>query len=460
MNNIKIGKYTLESLTAGMYINPLILFREYIQNSSDAIDEAINKGLISKEESYINIILDKINCEISIEDNGIGIGINEASKVLTDIGNSKKRFRKHKGFRGIGRLGGLSYCEELIFETSYKGENKKTILSINNIGLKEILIPGKYEDLGIEQVIDQITSIKYNNEEINKHYFKVILKGVNKKLDILSEEKVKKYIEETAPLPFNNSKFNFGDKINERLVKSDGVIEEYNIFIQNTNTKTKLYKPYRNKMYVDIKKKYIDEISDIKIESIKNYSNDKIVALVWYGKSNLKGTIVDNSIKGLRVRKSGILIGDRLLLNTIFKEERFNGWVVGEVIVLDEDIVPNSRRDDFEKNEEYLFLMEELRHIGRKISSQIRETSKNRNKKASEKKNKDDMSDIRSGVLKENQVQQKKDNIESKDIFKKLDGLVQAINNRNYYINKTKIILEENNVNVKIINKIIEKLQS
>ena len=42
MSKITIGKYTLESLTTGMYIDPLILFREYIQNSSDAIDDAIN----------------------------------------------------------------------------------------------------------------------------------------------------------------------------------------------------------------------------------------------------------------------------------------------------------------------------------------------------------------------------------------------------------------------------------
>ena len=43
MNEIVIGKFTLESLTNGMYSSPLDLYREYVQNSVDSIDDAINK---------------------------------------------------------------------------------------------------------------------------------------------------------------------------------------------------------------------------------------------------------------------------------------------------------------------------------------------------------------------------------------------------------------------------------
>ena len=41
---IIIGKYTLESLTNGMYSNPLDLYREYIQNAVDSIDSARRYG--------------------------------------------------------------------------------------------------------------------------------------------------------------------------------------------------------------------------------------------------------------------------------------------------------------------------------------------------------------------------------------------------------------------------------
>ena len=39
--NVEIGKYTLESLTTGMYSDPKIVYREYIQNSVDSLEEAV-----------------------------------------------------------------------------------------------------------------------------------------------------------------------------------------------------------------------------------------------------------------------------------------------------------------------------------------------------------------------------------------------------------------------------------
>ena len=38
---IKIGKFTLETLTTGMYDSPKDIYREYIQNAADSIDNEI-----------------------------------------------------------------------------------------------------------------------------------------------------------------------------------------------------------------------------------------------------------------------------------------------------------------------------------------------------------------------------------------------------------------------------------
>ena len=89
-NNVVIGKYTLESLTMGMYTNPFIIYREYIQNSADAIDEAVRKGIINYENTYINIIINKTESSIIIEDNGIGVSLKDAPEVLLNIGKSNK----------------------------------------------------------------------------------------------------------------------------------------------------------------------------------------------------------------------------------------------------------------------------------------------------------------------------------------------------------------------------------
>ena len=49
MNNISkqitVGKDILELLTSEMYLDPLTIYREYIQNSVDSIEKAVSKGL-------------------------------------------------------------------------------------------------------------------------------------------------------------------------------------------------------------------------------------------------------------------------------------------------------------------------------------------------------------------------------------------------------------------------------
>ena len=48
-HELVIGKYTLESLTNGMYASPLDLYREYIQNAVDSIDTARDNNLERKK---------------------------------------------------------------------------------------------------------------------------------------------------------------------------------------------------------------------------------------------------------------------------------------------------------------------------------------------------------------------------------------------------------------------------
>ena len=74
---IQVGKYTLESLTTGMYSNPKIVYREYIQNSVDSLENAVSKNIIEKQSMRIDIIIDEENSVIRVRDNGMGISSNE-----------------------------------------------------------------------------------------------------------------------------------------------------------------------------------------------------------------------------------------------------------------------------------------------------------------------------------------------------------------------------------------------
>ena len=109
------GKFLLEILTKGMYSNPMHVYREYIQNSTDAIDQAIASGILSADEAAIHINIDCGKQTITIRDNGCGISADLAREILLSIGDSLKNGVDERGFRGIGRLAGLAYAKEVIF---------------------------------------------------------------------------------------------------------------------------------------------------------------------------------------------------------------------------------------------------------------------------------------------------------------------------------------------------------
>ena len=108
---IKIGKFTLETLTTGMYDSPKDIYREYIQNAVDSIDNAIKLGVLKINKDLIEIKIDKSSSSICITDNGTGISVENAKKYLLNVGDSVKFNSDNRGFRGIGRLAGLAYCD-------------------------------------------------------------------------------------------------------------------------------------------------------------------------------------------------------------------------------------------------------------------------------------------------------------------------------------------------------------
>ena len=82
MSSIVIGKHTLESLTSGMYYDSYVVFRDYIQNSVDSIDDAIRTGIMTLGAEQIIVRLAPTENQIIISDNGMGIPSREVEKAL------------------------------------------------------------------------------------------------------------------------------------------------------------------------------------------------------------------------------------------------------------------------------------------------------------------------------------------------------------------------------------------
>lgn len=367
-----IGKYTLESLTNGMYSLPLDMYREYIQNAADSFDRAA-ETLPGKQSDYsIDIQLNNKERIVLIKDNGIGISSTSSAQKLVDIGNSQKSRKSNRGFRGIGRLAGLGYCDTLTFTTSAIGEAIKSIVVFDASKLRKLLLSTDDKYTSVETVINQVLSYKKMPEKSATHYFEVKMEGVSPSNDLLCLEQVKTYILQNAPLPFSPL-FKWGSIIESKTKMAGYSIPAYNISLNGE----KLFKPYQNDFISDRIKKIVDPIQDVLVKPF--YIDGKLSAILWYVKSNYFGTVVDNSVKGIRIRQGNILIGGKTSCNGFFKEERFNGWIIGELHVLDSDIIANSRRDYFELNEAFHKLEELIIGWASEESKEIRRISYERN---------------------------------------------------------------------------------
>ena len=350
-----IGKDVIESLTIGMYEDSRFIYREYIQNAADQIDKALKEKLIESGEIHISI--DAVNKLICIEDNATGIPKNQVLSILKNIAQSTKQRGVDKGFRGIGRLGGLGYCDKLIFETSFKGEAIKSIMTWDATLLKNI-INNRKEKEEASKVIDEVTSIQIEKEKEDKHYFKVILTGVSNE-DLLNISEIREYLSMVAPVPLAN-KFIFKNKIYAELKTDNISIDEYNIFI-NTEPLYKAYTPY---IYETEGKAKTDEIFDIVF--IKEKAKDgNWLFWGWYGISSFKGRLKKlNLARGLRLRKSNIQVGDENTLSRLHKEpDRGNFYFFGEIHGIHPDLIPNSRRDYFIENDLYSEFESKIKNI-------------------------------------------------------------------------------------------------
>lgn len=353
----KIGKDVIESLTLAMYDDPKCIYREYIQNSADQIDIAFEQRLTeSKNDCQIEIEIDQGKRTITISDNATGVQEKKVLSVLKNMAQGVKDRTKHKGFRGIGRLGGLACCDRLIFETSYKGEEVKSVLSWNAKELKQIINDRtKKEDAAT--VIDTITSLQTDYEQKEKKYFRVILENVSND-NLFNKEEIYNYLSMVAPVPYKKGFF-FDKKIYQKAQEFGQTIDEYNLYLNNEQ----IFKQYTTSIYEgdNHNKKRIDEITDIKFFDIRN-KEDQLLCWGWYSISNFAKQIPSvNIAKGIRLRKGNIQIGGEKQLVKFFKEPRGLLYFFGEVHAVSPELIPNARRDYFTENEIFKLFEKELK---------------------------------------------------------------------------------------------------
>lgn len=348
--NPQIGKDVIESLTLGMYEDCRFIYREYVQNAADAVDKAVKLTILDKGSEEIHIKIDAENRHISILDNATGIPYENVVSILRHIAHSTKKRGEDKGFRGIGRLGGLGYCSKLKFETSYLGEDKKSIMTWDAELLKYIINDRDNNEEAVE-VLSRVTKTSFEKEDIDAHYFRVIMEDVTSD-DLLDVESVTDYLSMVAPVDIS-SQFIYRSKINNFKKENGLCVDTYNIYINGDQ----IYKPYTSVIYEDNHggKKKVDDILDVDF-LLSRDDNGDIIYWGWYTISCLKGQMKPKNIaRGIRLRKENIQIGDEEICKKFFsktEDQRFSFYYFGEIHALSKGLIPNSRRDYFGESKE------------------------------------------------------------------------------------------------------------
>ncbi|MCD7836529.1 MAG: ATP-binding protein [Lachnospiraceae bacterium] len=353
-----IGKNILENLTTGMYSDSKVTYREYIQNACDQIDKAVSLGILTPDSAEVAITIDENNRNISIEDNATGVKKNLFESQLGDIANSDKKLGEDKGFRGIGRLCGLAYCETLIFTTSFKGEPIKSIMKFDAKKMRRMIASA--EKYTVDDIWAEIMNTYYEKEDAEEHYFRVDMEKINEEnTDLLDSKKVREYLCFVAPVQYTN-KFMLRNQIYKHAEQVGYKIDEYRIRVNGAE----LFKEYSKNLYEGSgpSRKIYDTIFELEFKDFFDEKN-RLIAWMWYGLCRFEKAIpkLANPMYGLRLRQGNIQIGDNTVVADLFKEDRGNSYYVGEIFAVDRQLIPNSQRNYFNENETRIDFENKLR---------------------------------------------------------------------------------------------------
>lgn len=176
MDNVKVGASIMSIITESLYDNPIVVFREYVQNSVDSIFQTDNP-----KNREIRIWVDGDN--LYFLDNGIGIKPTSFYDEMVKIGASTKEKQKNLGYKGIGRLSGVPYCEELTFVniSNYNNDyNQK--YTIRGSLYNDIKNQNEFEKMSFSDLMKKIGQF---TDDVRLNAITQDYKGVEENLDML-----------------------------------------------------------------------------------------------------------------------------------------------------------------------------------------------------------------------------------------------------------------------------------
>lgn len=397
MAEIRMGLRLLETLTSALYDDPIILFREYVQNSVDAYNKAVEDDKSNFSDDFsVNITINKD--DITIEDNGYGIPKDMFSEKMTSIGASDKSTSPDQiGFRGIGRLSAMPFCANLIFTNKPIGLDKCLLFSWDGSKFHHLLNQSTEIELGeaLEKITD-LSEIPYEGDK-NDHFFKVTIQGYNPAIrELLAQKDFKNRLQIMLPLKYDPD-FQYKKQIRDKYLEyMGGSLDKFSFIVRMDGEI--LYKPYKDSNILESGINFWE----LRYRSTqKGIPGDKI-GLLWYTFNRKVTANPQDEPYGILVRSKNMLMGDHnSLADAMFrgKNEDYVATfrelaqtlrgVYGEMLIHYPKLNDNARRDWFRPDSasmelrdiifDFMKRLHNYRYVASKAFNAI-ETDKNKQK--------------------------------------------------------------------------------
>ena len=367
-NQSLVGGDILRVVTAGMYDNPLVLYREYLQNAADSI------ASLGRDSGRVTVKVDPIESRVVIMDDGGGLSPADVGRRLIPIGGSTKSPGVDRGLRGIGRLSGLAFAESVHFTTRTCASEPVTRVSWDGRALRR----PELQEIDAAAAIDACTKVQsLPNDDWPSRFFQVAVDGVTRQAAsaVLNREAVGNYISEICPVPMDPTFPLEGDVRNCLAAHVDGFVLD--VFVDGTDSA--ITRPFGKA--VPLTDSYSAPFERLEERIVPPIDGDDPAAVVWLAHTPYAGSIPRRlGVRGLRARVGNIQVGSDDVFEHLFLEGRFNGWCIGEVHIVDSRIVPNARRDYFEPSPHLRNLENHIGAIAQEISARCRAASSHRNR--------------------------------------------------------------------------------
>jgi len=354
-----IGGELLAILSNGLYTNPLDCLREYVQNAVDA--------------RATNVIIKITGNSVMLFDDGNGMNLDDLLQAR-QFGLSPKSLAQHVGFRGIGIYSGFDICRRLRLTSKKVGEPHVHVLVFDFEAMQAKLDEGREEGRVKISLIDLLSEHTYIKREpstfpAERHFTQVELQDISDvHIKQLSDRpEVRRYLLLNLPIDFSDD-FEHKKIINEKLSLHVTGYNPIKVTLQSDGLPDELVSKYGEFKAPQKKASAPQDKEDQGLQfpdfGFIETSTGHRVAYYWSCLNKTRDRI--NNIQAIKVlspderldyegfvyKIKGFTIGDRNKLRPMFaRKGQLYPWFTGEIYVLDDKVIPNAERNDFETNE-------------------------------------------------------------------------------------------------------------